>query len=126
MRLTYGMCADGGVIQIGWEDAGITDSSVRGLDVIRAEWYRTEGSPSNHNDAVLSLPGRAVDAGLEAVGDLRDLAAAFRQGTVKTTFVNYAAQLSGGNKLAVAELSQVEIYTRTESSKKAPDKNTPS
>lgn len=66
--------------------------------------------------SLLSAPGRAVDAGREIVGDLQDLAAAFRQGTVKTTFVNHAAQVSGGNKLLVAELSQTEIYTRTESS----------
>jgi len=66
--------------------------------------------------SVLAVPGRAVDAGQEIVGDLQDLAAAFRQGTVKTTFVNYAAQVSGGNKLLVAELSQTEIHTRTESS----------
>ena len=65
VRLTYGICADGGVIQIGWEDAGITDSSVRGLDVIRAEWYRTEGSPSNHNDAVLSLTGPIYDTAMQ-------------------------------------------------------------
>lgn len=65
---------------------------------------------------VLSMPGRAVEAGRQVVGDLGDLAAAFREGTVETTFFNYAAKLSGGNKLIVAELSQTEIYTRTESS----------
>ncbi|MFQ5525527.1 MAG: hypothetical protein ACE5GX_04635 [Thermoanaerobaculia bacterium] len=66
--------------------------------------------------SVLSVPGRAVEAGRAVVGDVRDLAAAFRQGTVKTVFINHAAQLSGGNKLAVSELAQTEIYTRTESS----------
>lgn len=66
--------------------------------------------------SVLAVPGQAVDAGRAVIGDLRDLAAAFREGTVKTVFVNHAARLSGSNKLAVAELEQTEIYTRTESS----------
>ncbi|MCP4202181.1 MAG: hypothetical protein GY769_09620 [bacterium] len=66
--------------------------------------------------SLLSLPGRVVEAGREVADDLRDLAAAFHQGKVETAFVNHATELSGGNKLQVAELSQVEIYTRTESS----------
>lgn len=48
---------NGGVIQIGWEDAGIVDSIVTGLDVVRAEWYHTNGDPSGANNAVLSLRG---------------------------------------------------------------------
>ena len=48
---------NGGIIQIGWEDAGVVDSIVRRLDVIRAEWYKTAGEPSGANNAVLSLRG---------------------------------------------------------------------
>ena len=44
---------NGAVLQIGWEDAGITDSWVRGVDVVGAEWYKTGGLESN--DAVFSL-----------------------------------------------------------------------
>lgn len=66
--------------------------------------------------SILAVPGTVVEAGGNLVGDLGDLAAAFRQGSVKTTFINHAARLSGGNKLVVAELRQSEIYTRTESS----------
>jgi hypothetical protein len=66
--------------------------------------------------SLLSLPGRAVDAGREVAKDLRSLAASFRQGSVETAFVGYATRLSGSNKLQVAELRQVETYTRTESS----------
>lgn len=65
---------------------------------------------------LLSLPGRAVETGREVAAELRDLAAAFHQGRVETAFVNYAIQLSGTNRLQVAELRQVEVYTRTESS----------
>ena len=50
---------NGGVIQIGWEDAGITDSSVSGLDVIRSEWYKTP--LIENNDAVLSLTSPQYD-----------------------------------------------------------------
>jgi hypothetical protein len=35
---------NGAVLQLGWEDAGIHDSTVRGLDVVAAEWYWTGGN----------------------------------------------------------------------------------
>ncbi len=64
---------------------------------------------------VLGVPGRTVEAGREIVGDLKGLAAAFRQGTIETTFISHATRLAGGNKLIVAELDQTEIYARRES-----------
>ena len=62
---------NGGVIQIGWEDAGIVDSIVRGLDVIRAEWYKTGGEPSGANNAVLSLRGPVRPLGSLGTGIFR-------------------------------------------------------
>ncbi len=62
---------NGGVIQIGWEDAGIVDSIVRGLDVIRAEWYKTGGEPSGANNAVLSLRGPVRPPGSVCTGTFR-------------------------------------------------------
>ncbi len=67
-------------------------------------------------DRLLGLPGRAVDTGREIAAELRDLVSAFDRGTVETAFVSYASQLSASNKLQVAELRQVEVFTRTESS----------
>lgn len=66
--------------------------------------------------SVRKMPGDVVRAGRDVVGDLTDLAAAFREGDVETMFVSYAAELAGSNKLQVAELEQMEIFTRTESS----------
>jgi hypothetical protein len=53
---------NGGVIQLGWEDAGIQDSRVSGLAVVGAEWYRTSGLQSN--DAVVSLRPPVYDVTL--------------------------------------------------------------
>ena len=66
-------------------------------------------------DRLLGLPGRAVETGREIARDVRDLAAAFRQGRVETDFVSYAGSLTGSNKLQVAELRQIEVFRRTES-----------
>ena len=67
-------------------------------------------------DRLIGLPGRAVATGREIAAELRDLASAFHAGSVETAFVSYASQLSASNKLQVAELRQVEVFTRTESS----------
>ena len=63
-------------------------------------------------NALRGAPRAAVEAGREVLGDLRSVAEAFRTGTVRTTFVNYAARVTGGKKLQVAELAQTEVYTR--------------
>ena len=59
-----------------------------------------------------SLPGDVVTGGLEVAGRFRDLAVEFRQGTVRTSFVGYATQVTGTNFLQVATLRQTEIYTQ--------------
>jgi hypothetical protein len=37
-RLTVHQSFNGAVVQIGWQDSGIVDSVVRGVDVVGAEW----------------------------------------------------------------------------------------
>ncbi len=70
-----------------------------------------------------SLPGDALtQAGkvIEQVGQkMTEVAAAFRQGTVSTTFTSYATTLSGSQYLQFATLSQVETFTRTDESSTA-------
>jgi hypothetical protein len=61
-----------------------------------------------------SLPGGAVEAGREVLGDLREVAEAFRQGSVRTIFINHAARVSGSTYLQVATLKQTEVYTRSD------------
>jgi hypothetical protein len=61
-----------------------------------------------------SLPGGAVEAGREVLGDLREVAEAFRQGSVRTVFVNHATRVSGSTYLQVATLEQTEVYTRSD------------
>jgi hypothetical protein len=60
------------------------------------------------------LPGDAVDKTREVLQDLQTVAAAFRQGQVETTFISYAASVSGSNYLQFATLRQTEVYSRTD------------
>ncbi len=66
-------------------------------------------------NSVRRLPGEAVEAGREVLSNLRSVAAAFREGTVETTFISYAARVSGSSFLQVARLEQTEVYTRLDS-----------
>jgi hypothetical protein len=61
-----------------------------------------------------SLPGEIADSGRAAAGEVRRIAAAFREGRVETTFVNYASRATGSTFLQLATLRQVEVYTRKE------------
>jgi hypothetical protein len=69
------------------------------------------------------LPGDALDkAGkvVEQVGlKAQQVAAAFRQGTISTTFTSYATTLSGSQYLQFATLSQMESFTRKDESSTA-------
>jgi len=56
-----------------------------------------------------SLPADLVDRGREA---LREVAAAFRTGTVTTTFRSDAARVRGTTRLQVVELRQMESFER--------------
>jgi hypothetical protein len=62
-----------------------------------------------------SLPVDVVEGGRQALRDLREVAAAFRSGTVTTTFRGYVAEVSGTTRLQFAELKQEEAFERRDS-----------
>ncbi len=64
----------------------------------------------------LQRAGKVVEqVGLQA----QQVAAAFKQGTITTTFTSYATTLSGSQYLQFASLSQMEIFTRKDESSMA-------
>ena len=69
------------------------------------------------------MPGDALDrAGkmVQQVGQkAQQVAAAFKQGSITTTFTSYATTLSGSQYLQFATLSQVETFTRKDESSMA-------
>jgi hypothetical protein len=62
--------------------------------------------------SVRSPPGEVAEGGRKALGELREVAAAFRTGTVTTTFRSYATQVTGTTRLQFAELRQEELFER--------------
>jgi hypothetical protein len=62
--------------------------------------------------SVTSLPADIVAQGRGFLGDLRSVAAAFRSGTVTTSFSSYATEISGTTYLQFATLRQVEVFER--------------
>ena len=70
-----------------------------------------------------ALPGETLDkAGrvVEQVGQkAQQVAAAFKQGSITTTFTSYATTLSGSQYFQFATLSQVETFTRKDESSMA-------
>jgi hypothetical protein len=64
------------------------------------------------------LPGRAVDKTVQVITNvssrLADLATAFNQGSITTSFISYASSISAGHYLQFARLKQTEIFTRTD------------
>jgi hypothetical protein len=62
--------------------------------------------------SVRSLPGEVVQGGRKALQDLGQVAAAFRTGTVTTTFRSYATEVTGTTRLQFAELRQQEVFER--------------
>lgn len=65
--------------------------------------------------SVRSLPGDVVEGSRKALGQLREVAAAFRTGTVNTTFRSYATEVAGTTRLQFAELRQEELFARRDS-----------
>src|SRR5512143_2720382 len=55
------------------------------------------------------LPGEAIDNSGRA---LREVAAAFRTGTVTTSFRSYATEVRGTSRFQFAELRQLEVFER--------------
>jgi hypothetical protein len=66
----------------------------------------------------LAWPESAIDktrATIEQAGHaLATVAAAFRQGTIRTSFVSYATTITNSQRFQFATLKQMEIFTRTE------------
>jgi len=60
----------------------------------------------------LSLPAEVAREGRQALADLRSLAAAFRTGTITTTFARESTALAGTSRLQFATLRQVEVFSR--------------
>jgi len=59
-----------------------------------------------------SLPGEIADSGRKALGELREVAAAFRTGSITTTFHGDATSVVGTTRLQFAELRQEELFER--------------
>jgi hypothetical protein len=59
-----------------------------------------------------SLPAEVIEGGRQALRDIREVAAAFRTGTVTTRFHGYATEVTGRTRLQFAELRQEEVFER--------------
>jgi hypothetical protein len=60
-------------------------------------------------------PADVLREGREAIGDLRRVAEAFNTGTVVTSFVSYATEVSGSSYFQFATLRQIEVFERKDS-----------
>jgi hypothetical protein len=65
--------------------------------------------------SVRTLPVDVLEGGRQALRDLREVAAAFRTGTITTTFRGYATEVAGTSRLQFAELRQEEAFERRDS-----------
>jgi hypothetical protein len=63
---------------------------------------------------VQRLPAELLEEGRSIASELRSVAAAFKTGTITTTFVSYATEMSGGQKLQFATLKEMEVFERTD------------
>ena len=59
-----------------------------------------------------SLPAEMAESGRKALSDLREVAAAFRTGSITTTFHGDATSVAGTTRLQFAELRQEEVFER--------------
>jgi len=59
-----------------------------------------------------SLPAEIAEGGRKALSDLREVAAAFRTGSITTTFHGDATSVVGTTRLQFAELRQEEVFER--------------
>lgn len=66
--------------------------------------------------SIRELPAEAARGTLKAIEEVQQVAAAFRQGTIRTAFASYATSVSGTNFLQFATLRQTEVFTRTDKS----------
>jgi hypothetical protein len=66
--------------------------------------------------SVRELPADAAKGTLKAIEQVKQVAAAFRRGTIRTEFASYATTVTGSNYLQFATLRQTEVFTRTDKS----------
>jgi hypothetical protein len=59
-----------------------------------------------------SLPAELAEGGRQALSELREVAAAFRTGTITTSFRGDATTVVGAARLQFAELRQLEVFER--------------
>jgi hypothetical protein len=59
-----------------------------------------------------SLPAEMAESGRKALTELREVAAAFRTGSITTTFRGDATSVAGTTRLQFAELRQEEVFER--------------
>jgi hypothetical protein len=59
-----------------------------------------------------SLPAEVAESGRKALSELREVAAAFRTGSITTTFRGDATSVAGTTRLQFAELRQEEVFER--------------
>jgi hypothetical protein len=62
-----------------------------------------------------SLPAELMERGRSLARDVRSVAAAFRSGTITTTFTSHAVEMSGSHYLQFATLKEMEVFERTDS-----------
>ena len=60
------------------------------------------------------LPGEILEGGRSIATELRSVAAAFKTGTITTTFVSYATEMTGSQNLQFATLKEMEVFERTD------------
>ena len=60
------------------------------------------------------LPLDTVAAGRDLLEDVGAIARAFREGTVTTSFISYATEVSGSSYLQFATLNEVEVFERSD------------
>jgi hypothetical protein len=58
------------------------------------------------------LPRDLAESGVRALQQLGELARAFKQGTVTTSFVSYATRIAATKRLQVASVGQTELFLR--------------
>lgn len=66
--------------------------------------------------SIRELPAEAARGTMRAIEEMKQVAAAFRQGTIRTDFASYATTVTGSNYLQFATLRQTEVFTRTDRS----------
>ncbi len=60
------------------------------------------------------IPGDVVATGRQVLAELGEVASAFHSGTVTTRFISHATEVSGSNYLQFAQLTETEIFQRTD------------